>query len=428
MSIDELFRVRLENAEVVPSQSVNEQLMRKLSRREFWRFNPARFNIYYLGIIAASVITAGILLFSSKEIDEKKEQDVSSPESSLGVISIQAGEAVITNPGPGSVSVKGNTVEINPLIDTMLNEDVTLARENNFVRPAVPITPVKSEAVVRGAVAKDDNLQGISSERNILFVPSVLFGCAPLKVSFNCLNTSFDSYNWSFGRDGYSREKNPEWIFEKEGEYQVLLNARSGERNLVYSEIIKVYSRPNAGFTISPDNPVIPDEEISFVNYSTNAVSFRWNFGDGNTSSEFEPKHRYSNNGDFKVSLVAYSENGCVDSAVLSNAFKGSDHFIEMPNAFIPNPQGPSGGFYSNKSDESGEVFHPHYSGIVDYELNIYSKLGILVFESNDINIGWDGYFKGQLSNPGVYIWKITGSFRNGETFTKMGDVTLLKR
>jgi len=50
-----------------------------------------------------------------------------------------------------------------------------------------------------------------------------------------------------------------------------------------------------------------------------------------------------------------------------------------------------------------------------------------LIFETNDINIGWDGYFKGQLSNPGVYIWKVRGNFRNGEPFTKMGDVTLLK-
>ena len=98
-----------------------------------------------------------------------------------------------------------------------------------------------------------------------------------------------------------------------------------------------------------------------------------------------------------------------------------------MPNAFIPNPQGPSGGFYSSKSDEAAEIFHPSFSGVSDYQMKIFSKLGILIFESNDVNIGWDGYFKGQLSNPGVYIWKIRGNFSNGEPFIKMGDVTLLK-
>jgi hypothetical protein len=53
--------------------------------------------------------------------------------------------------------------------------------------------------------------------------------------------------------------------------------------------------------------------------------------------------------------------------------------------------------------------------------------LGIQIFESNDINIGWDGYNNGQLCEPGVYIWKVRVKFRNGEPFTKMGDVTLLK-
>ena len=34
---------------------------------------------------------------------------------------------------------------------------------------------------------------------------------------------------------------------------------------------------------------------------------------------------------------------------------------------------------------------------------------------------------KGQLSEPGVYIWKVRGSYLNGDTFIKMGDITLLK-
>jgi hypothetical protein len=109
------------------------------------------------------------------------------------------------------------------------------------------------------------------------------------------------------------------------------------------------------------------------------------------------------------------------------NAFSGSEYFIEFPNAFIPNPDGPVGGSYSSKSDEGAEIFHPSFSGVSDYHLKIFSKLGILIFESNDINIGWDGYIKGQLSNPGVYVWKVRGNFRNGEPFIRMGDVTLLK-
>ncbi len=125
--------------------------------------------------------------------------------------------------------------------------------------------------------------------------------------------------------------------------------------------------------------------------------------------------------------LVVTSEYGCKDSLVVKNAFKGNQYFLTFPNAFIPNPGGPTGGYYSLKSDESAQVFHPEYSGVSDYQLKIFSKTGILIFESNDINVGWDGYLKGLLCEPGVYIWKVRGNFLSGEPFIKMGDVILLK-
>jgi hypothetical protein len=121
------------------------------------------------------------------------------------------------------------------------------------------------------------------------------------------------------------------------------------------------------------------------------------------------------------------SEYGCSDTLTVSNAFTGSANFIKFPNAFIPNPNGPSSGYYSTSSDEEGHVFHPFFSGVSEYQLKIFSRPGVLIFESNDINIGWDGYYKGQLCQSGVYIWKVRGNYINGEPFTKMGDLTLLK-
>ncbi len=194
-----------------------------------------------------------------------------------------------------------------------------------------------------------------------------------------------------------------------------------------WSSFITVYPKPLARFEIAPEQAILPDDEIRFYNYSTNAVHYNWDFGDGDGSEQFEPKHRYSKYGNYNVRLIVTSDYGCSDSLVVINAFSGSSYFIEFPNAFIPNSEGPTGGYYSSKSDEAAQVFHPVSSGVSDYQLKIFSKLGILIFESSDINIGWDGYFKGQLNEPGVYIWKVRGSFRNGEPFTKMGDVTLLR-
>lgn len=56
----------------------------------------------------------------------------------------------------------------------------------------------------------------------------------------------------------------------------------------------------------------------------------------------------------------------------------------------------------------------------------IYNRWGELVFESDDINRGWDGYIKDRLASQGVYVWKVKGKYLNGENFVFAGNVTLL--
>jgi len=265
-------------------------------------------------------------------------------------------------------------------------------------------------------------------EKTPIFKMSVSEGCAPLRVHFVINSGSFDSCRWTFGDGGWSNKTNPDWIYDVEGEYRVSLHLfRHDGFQASSSELVKVFAKPRARFEISPQQAVIPDDRIRFLNYSSDAVRFRWDFGDGDTSVLFEPVHKYSIFNNYDVTLVAYSETGCTDSITVRNAFSDSKYFIEFPNAFIPNTGGSTGGLYSSKSDEQAQVFHPVYSGVAEYRLKIFSKMGVLIFESNDINIGWDGYYKGQLCNPGVYIWKERGAFINGEPFVSMGDVTLLK-
>jgi hypothetical protein len=61
MKIRELFRQTLENAEVIPDPAVGVNLMKRVGRQEFLRFDPSRFNVYYLGVVLVAAITAGVL-------------------------------------------------------------------------------------------------------------------------------------------------------------------------------------------------------------------------------------------------------------------------------------------------------------------------------------------------------------------------------
>ena len=67
-------------------------------------------------------------------------------------------------------------------------------------------------------------------------------------------------------------------------------------------------SAPKAIFNIVEKNPTAP-AIIAFENKSENADRYEWDFGDGNTSKEEMPKHRYLSSGNYTITLKAYKEN-----------------------------------------------------------------------------------------------------------------------
>jgi hypothetical protein len=434
MNVRELFSRKLDGAEVIPDPSVNARLMRKLARREFIRFNPARFNAYYLGGIMVAAVAAGILFFSDKGNPNTQNNisgtDVTEKVTGIKVLDVPEASVIIRDQKEQNV-VEGknsNVIRQNSKAGVIADRKV-VENENGGITPAGISNPISTNNILNDSSRESEKLLSSKVKGDAIIEVSASNGCVPLKLHFNVAVTTFDSCSWNFGDGGYSNKKSPDWIFDLDGEYKVVLNLYSNGKFLeTASTIINVYPRPQARFELTPEDAVIPDDEIRFLNYSANAISYKWSFGDGTSSGLFEPTHRYSKYSNYNVKLVATSEFGCSDSLIVMNAFSGSEYFINFPNAFIPNSDGPSGGFYSNTSDESGQVFHPTSSGVTDYQLRIFSKFGILIFESSDVNIGWDGYYKGQIANPGVYIWKVRGSYRNGEPFVKMGDVTLLRK
>ncbi|MCF8275336.1 MAG: gliding motility-associated C-terminal domain-containing protein [Flavobacteriales bacterium] len=82
-----------------------------------------------------------------------------------------------------------------------------------------------------------------------------------------------------------------------------------------------------------------------------------------------------------------------------------------VPNVFSPNQDG------------RNDVFKPRGTEPFDYEMKIYDRWGNCVFESTEIDRGWDGTFKGQAMNSAVFVYVITAG---GELVSK-GNVTLLR-
>jgi len=432
--LSDLFRQKLENAEVTPSPSVSAKLMRSVGRKEFVRFNPSRINIWYAGVVAAAGTAIAVILSSSsgqksEEPGEQlqieiigNEQVRTQNEQLPAVINIGAEENIKAT----SANRRSGMKPVNEKAPDVKSDNTLSGRSLGEPAGTQKVSSIPETGVLPDAL-KETKKQRISSLYDKYIAASATAGCSPFEVSFRCLAVPFDSCTWNFGDGGSSSLRNPEWLFDNAGEYKVTLQVFSSGIKSVSSIVITVYSRPVTRFEITPENAVLPQDEITFRNYSDGAEKYRWDFGDGTNSQLFEPRHIYKKYGNYSVQLISTSEYGCSDSLVIVNAFSSSGYFIELPNAFIPNSNGPSGGYFSPKSDEDSQIFHPVFSGVSEYQLRIFSKTGIMIFESNDVTYGWDGYYKGQLCDPGVYIWKVRGNFMSGEQFTKMGDLTLFK-
>jgi PKD repeat protein len=258
----------------------------------------------------------------------------------------------------------------------------------------------------------------------------VTSGCAPLTVQFINKSIHGESYTWDFGDKQYSSEKDPVHTYFVPGTYLVKLTVHNLAGEAVANGIIEVYQNPSAIFDAYPKNVVNNEQIVIFYSYSYFAGSWLWRFGDGETSTEENPYHKYVSPGSYTVSLLVSTQEGCIDSAVMETPVlvEWKEGTLKFPNVFKWNGTGPTGGEWSEGVYPSmDEVFRPFFENVMEYTLQIFNRWGVLIYESNNLKKGWDGYFgNGNLAPQGVYVWKASGRYADGEYFDMVGDVTFL--
>lgn len=255
-------------------------------------------------------------------------------------------------------------------------------------------------------------------------------GCAPLTVSFTNTSWQANSYQWHFGDGGMSTADNPTYIYNQPGTYTVSLIAtgiNGTNSTLIKVDSVVVHPRANAFFVLQPEEVVAPSQPLFTYNLSSNATDFAWDFGDGNGSDQFNPVHYYTEAGTFDVELIANNQWNCPDTFRIESAVTAKvAGDLAFPNAFTPSNSGSSGGVYDPRS-YTNDVFFPIYEGVEAYKLEIFNRWGELLFVSDDVRIGWDGYYRDRPAKQDVYVWKAYAKFSDGRETVLKGDVTLLR-
>lgn len=259
---------------------------------------------------------------------------------------------------------------------------------------------------------------------------SSYIGCSPLKVIFKNKSIGATWYQWDFGDGGTSSEINPSYTYFIPGSYTVQLTAGNFTgQNISRKHTITVHEKPDAFFRVSPPMVEIPDQYLYCHNLSFGGESYIWYFGDGFHSTEFEPTHLYTQEGNFNITLFVTSEHGCLDTMVEPNAATAiSTCKLIFPTAFTPNTAGSNGGYYEPHLPElTNDIFHPVSQNITEYHLEIFNRWGELIFTSDDLKIGWDGYYRNVLCKPDVFIWKVSAKCLSGRMINEIGSVTLVR-
>lgn len=217
----------------------------------------------------------------------------------------------------------------------------------------------------------------------------------------------FKSYRWQ------DESTNPNFTVDSTGFYSVIvtdygLNCQATDT--IHVEVIM----PTLKF--KPDFPVVTIEhpEITFTNLTKDALTYSWDFGDGQHSTEMNPTIRYSEIKKYPVVLTATSEFNCTDNVQMEVEVIPVQFFI--PNAFRPDSDIPE-----------NRIFQPMLNiASVDpknYQFRIFNRVGSSIFESRNPETGWTG----KNSVQGVYVWIVKYLDIQGYEHSQKGTVMLVR-
>lgn len=250
------------------------------------------------------------------------------------------------------------------------------------------------------------------------FLPQIRSGCVPLVVPFANSSTGIgNSYNWTFGDGKTDNVTTPEHIFTQPGIYSVALTARNIHGCLAdttYKDLIEVYALPNGQFAANPEIANILAPVVQFQNYSSNVATYLWDLGDSSTSTEWSPNHLYEDTGNYSITLMLVSPNGCVDT--VRGIIRVEDNFsFYIPNAFSPN------------GDGVNDSFRGYGVAIKKYLLNIYNRWGELIYTTDNYDKPWDGQVNSNFVQSDVYVYRIALTDHHGASHTYLGNVTVIR-
>ncbi len=206
------------------------------------------------------------------------------------------------------------------------------------------------------------------------------------------------------------------FTFPAGGSYVISLMVSNATGTSITTSTVFVTRSADAAFNASLTGVGFPNQLV-LTNYSTGSISNQWLFNDDpsvNTTSLNAVKD-YTISGSYSVTLIAYGNSGCNDTANYALRIADSSG-ITLPTVFSPN------------GDDINEIFKPIAKGISSMNVWIYNRYGTIIIKWDRVNGSWDGHTtSGERCEAGVYFVIVEASGFDGKSYKLKHSLTLVR-
>ncbi len=272
---------------------------------------------------------------------------------------------------------------------------------------------------VNGCVNSTAHLLTVNQTPVISFTNDTSLTCEAPIIHFTNTSTypAGSVFSWNFSDGALSSLENPEHQFSQSGNFPITLTIvtpKNCTATATNNLDIIFYPLPVARFTATPQFTSMYNSTIDLIDQSDNAVTWKWELGDGTFSEQQNVKHHYEEPGKHLIKLTVTNIAGCVSET--ENTIYITPFYI--PNAFSPNADG-----------KNEEFFNPGFNlDVKSYSMLVFNRWGQLIFETSNFAKGWNGTDgKGNIAPQGVYVYKLSIQTHSGKIFDYAGNVTLVR-
>jgi gliding motility-associated-like protein len=168
---------------------------------------------------------------------------------------------------------------------------------------------------------------------------------------------------------------------------------------------------------LGPNRTVLMGEYVTLnANTTGNIAEYYWSPNDSLDCIDCDNVH-FNAWGSNTYNVFVTDVNGCTAEDDISvKVLTTCEQDIFVPNSFSPN------------NDKSNDVLYVRSHSFEQIKVfRIFDRWGNLVFETSDIEQGWNGTYHNSMVDPGVFVYYLEGTCPNGgEVFLK-GNVTVLR-